>query len=253
MKFESNHYLTGVLSIFLIITFISASILHGQTEKAKKMTVLIITGGHDFERAPFFEMFSSFPNITFQELKQPAANQAFDTPLIKKYDLLVFYEMYQEIKDDQKAAFIKLLEEGKGVVFLHHSLASYQTWDEYEKILGGRYLLKEGLKPGESVPLSTYQHDVEMNVKITDPGHPVTKGVPDFIIHDEVYNHFRVLPTVQPLLTTDHPQSGKTIGWTNQYAQSRIVFIQLGHDHSAYQNPYFRQLVFQAMQWVVKK
>ncbi len=252
MKF-ANHYRTCFFSIFLLIMLFSASTLNGQTVKSKKLNVLIITGGHDFERAPFFEMFSSFSNLTFQELKQPAANQAFDTPLIKKYDVLVFYEMYQEIKADQKAAFIKLLEEGKGVVFLHHSLASYQTWDEFEKILGGRYLLKEGLKPGETAPLSTYQHDVEMNIKIADPDHPVTSGIKDFTIHDEVYNHFRVLPTIHPLITTDHPQSSKIIGWTNQYARSRIVYIQLGHDRQAYQNSNFRQLVFQAMQWVAKK
>ncbi len=102
MKSDSNHFLFYFFQLFLIITVISVSILNGQTEKKKKLHVLIITGGHDFERDSFFEMFSSFPGITFQELKQPAANQAFHTPLIKKFDLLLFYEMYQEIKEDQK-------------------------------------------------------------------------------------------------------------------------------------------------------
>lgn len=32
-------------------------------------------------------------------------------------------------------------QEGKGLVALHHCLASFQDWDEYPKIIGGRYHL----------------------------------------------------------------------------------------------------------------
>lgn len=205
--------------------------------------VLIITGGHEFEREAFFEMFEEMPGVDYQEVIHPEANQIYDSILLDQIDVLLFYDMVQEIEETEKEAFIKLLEEGKGILFLHHSLVNYQEWEEFETIIGGRYILSD--QGG-----STYRHDVDMPVHVVDKNHPLTKGVDDFIIHDEAYGNFRVLPTVSPLLTTTHPESGDIIGWTNSYGKSRIVYLQLGHDHHAYENPNFRLLLKQAIDWV---
>jgi hypothetical protein len=40
------------------------------------------------------------------------------------------------------------------------------------------------------------------------------------------------------------------IGWAKTNGLSRWVYVQLGHDHHAYANPHYRQLVQQAIQWV---
>jgi type 1 glutamine amidotransferase len=183
------------------------------------------------------------PGIAYREVIHPEVNQLYDSILIDQVDVLLFYDMFQEIDDTEKAAFMKLLEEGKGMIFLHHSLANYQEWEEFEKVIGGRYILSD--QGG-----STYRHDVEMPVHVVDKKHPLTRGVDDFMIHDEVYGNFRVLPTVSPLLTTTHPESSDTIAWTNKYGDSRIVYIQLGHDHHAYEDPNFRILLKQAIDWV---
>jgi type 1 glutamine amidotransferase len=208
-----------------------------------KQKILIITGGHDFEREEFFEMFDAMPGISYGEIMHPEANQVYDSSLMDKTDVLVFYDMYQKIDSAQKTAFLKLLEEGKGMVFLHHSLASYQDWPEFEQIRGGRYILadEEG---------STYMHDVDMSIEVVSNDHPVTRGINDFVIHDETYGNFAVEQNVQPLLHCSHPESGELIAWAKQYGNSRIVYLQLGHDHHAYENPNFRQLLSQAIAWV---
>ncbi len=224
--------------LVIVILILTSNILHSQQR------ILIITGGHDFEREAFFEIFREMPGVEYQEVVQPEANELWDSTLMDQFDVLLFYDMFQEIDDRQKAAFIKLLEKGKGLVFLHHSLASFQTWDEYERIIGGRYV-----ESGPDQEISTYQHDVEVDVQIADHMHPITKGVTDFFIHDEIYGNFRVRPTVHPLLRTTHPESGEVIGWTNRYGNSRIVYIQLGHDHYAYENPNYRRLLKQAIAW----
>ena len=115
----------------------------------------------------------------------------------------------------------------------------------FEKIIGGRYILTNINQDS-----STYRHDVDVPVKIVDKNHPITKGMDDFVIHDEVYGNYKVLPSVQPLLQTTHPESGKIVGWTNRYAKSRIVYLQLGHDHYAYENSSYRRLIKQAAVWV---
>lgn len=253
MKFllsENLHFLAKLVAL-VIFTMISIS-YSSEKQDSPEIRVLVITGGHAFEHEAFFEMFDSFSSITYTEVTQPDANQLYSSPMMNKYDALVFYDMVQEITDEQKEAFINLLEEGKGMIFLHHSLASYQEWNEFRRIIGGRYYLQPYFDGNKQYTPSTYKHGVEIPVKIPDKNHPVTAGLKDFIIHDEVYGNFEVLPEVHPILSTIHPESGEIIGWTNSYKNSKIVYIQLGHDHHAYSNPKYRRLLKQAISWVLK-
>lgn len=245
IKFES---LTQKCLLIILVIASSNIISPGYCQAQTRVRVLIITGGHEFEREAFFHIFEDIPGLEYQEAIHPNANQLYDSKFTDSIDVLIFYDMVQEIEDAQKTAFIKLLGNGKGLVFLHHSMADYQEWDEFEKIIGGRYVLSNAEENG-----SSYRHDVDIPVTVVDKNHPITKGMDDFIIHDEVYGNYKVLPSVQPLLQTTHPESGKILGWTNSYAKSRIVTLQLGHDHYAYENPNYRVLIKQAIDWVQAK
>ncbi len=233
-------------TIIFILGFILCSTSFSIAQKAHR--VLIVTGGHDFEREAFFDMFDDMPDVEYKEVIQPVAKQFYASDYIDAFDVLLFYDMVQDISDEQKLDFINVLKKGKGIVFLHHSLVSYQDWDEFEKIIGGKYILTS-----VNHDSSTYRHDIDMPVKVVNKMHPVTEGIDDFVIHDEVYGNFKVLPEVSPLLTTNHPESGEIIGWTNNYGRSRIIYIQLGHDHYAYENPNYRRLLEQSIQWVENK
>jgi type 1 glutamine amidotransferase len=212
---------------------------------AKKLNVIVITGGHDFDRVSFFEMFDSFKDLVYTELKHPEANLQLGRLDLKSFDAVVFYDMPKSISAEEQESYHKLLKAGKGLVFLHHSLASYQNWDEFKSIVGGKYHEEQNTSLS-----STYQHDVDFKVKIEAANHPVTQGIPDFEIHDEVYGNTEVLPDVIPLITVNHSQSSKIIGWTHKKENSEIVYIQLGHDKAAYVNPNFRKLIRQAISYV---
>jgi len=227
------------LLIFCALSILSIS------ASAKKLNVLIVTGGHEFDRKSFFEMFDSFQDINYTELKQPEANFQLGTIDSKTFDAVVFYDMPKTITDSEKANYYQLLKLGKGMVFLHHSLASYQNWDEFKTIIGGKYHEEKN-----SPASSTYQHDVTFTVKVSNPKHPVTRGIQDFEILDEVYGNTEILPGVIPLLTTDHAQSSKIIGWTHKIENSRMVYLQPGHDKNGYFNPNYQKLVKQAITFV---
>jgi uncharacterized protein len=247
MKYRSGSTLLYSLSLILMMEALQIFLpvhCHAQPEPR----IMVITGGHDFEKEAFFDMFEDMEGVQYKEIIQPLANRLYASDLMDRFDVLLFYDMVQEIDDAGKEAFTDLLDQGKGVVFLHHSLVSYQDWDEFEKIIGGRYVLS-----GPEEDSSTYRHDVDIPVTVLDKHHSITDGVDDFVIHDEVYGNFKVLPTVHPLLGTSHNESGKIIGWTNSYGNSRIVYIQLGHDHFAYENPSFRRLIKQSILWVQKQ
>jgi len=228
-----------ILSILILVS-ISAS--------AKKLNILIVTGGHDFDRQSFFEMFDSFQDISYTELKHPEANLLLGTIDPKTFDAVVFYDMPKSISEAEKESYFKLLKLGKGLVFLHHSLCSYQQWNKYRDIVGGKYHEEKN-----TPQTSTYQHDVTFTVKIASSENPVTKGIKDFEILDEVYGNTEVLPDVTPLLMASHPQSSKIIGWTHNVENSRIVYIQSGHDKNAWFNPNYQILVKQAIAFVAMK
>jgi type 1 glutamine amidotransferase len=83
--------------------------------------------------------------------------------------------------------------------------------------------------------------------------HPVTKGVPNFSIFDEGYNYIEMMPGIKPLLTTKHPDCSPTVGWTNEYKNSRIVYILLGHGKESHENPHYRKLIYNTITWVGEK
>jgi type 1 glutamine amidotransferase len=231
--------LTLLLFLFIGVVISDAS--------AKDIRILIVTGGHDFDRESFFGMFDSMKGISYQELKQPQANLQLGQIDPKSYDAVVFYDMPKTISDKEKESYYKLLQLGKGLLFLHHSLCSYQDWQEYKTIVGGKYHEEKN-----SPQSSTYQHDVTFPVILADKKHAVTKGMKDFSLLDEVYGNTEVLPTVKVLLKTNNPLSSQIIGWSHQMEKSRIVYIQPGHDKNAYNNADYQRLIRQAIGYVSK-
>ena len=216
---------------------------------ANKQNILIVTGGHDFDRKAFFEMFDSFKSLSYKELLHPEANLLLGTIDLSSFDAVVFYDMPKTITDQEKKSFYKLIKAGKGLLFLHHSICSYQDWPEYESIVGGKYYER---KKDDKFGVSSYEHDIDFTVKIENPSHEVTKGLGNFKLHDEVYGNLEVVPEVIPLISTDHPKSNKLIGWTLTKENSKIVFIQPGHDKNCYSNPDYRKLIEQAIKYIVR-
>jgi len=238
-----------------LLFFLCAFAMSGSIQE-EKLKALIVTGGHSFDREAFSAMFDSFGNMEWTEISHPGALDYFGSKEIRTYDAVVFYDMpnpenmTQKQKDDIKRFF----KQGAPAVFLHHALVSYPFWDEFPEIIGGRFYDKKNplIANGDTI-ISGYRHDVAYTVKIVNPDHPVTRGVSDFEIEDEVYNNYYVKKDVEPLLTTDHPESDRIIGWINRYGKSRVVYLLNGHDNKAYSNENYRRLVRNAIQWVASK
>lgn len=213
----------------------------------EKINVLVVTGGHPFEREAFFKLFEH-EDIAYKEAVQPKANEMIENGEADEYDVLVLYDMWQEITEPQKKAFVKWLEASKGLIVLHHALASYQEWPEFSKIIGGKFYLNDRTEDGVAYPTSTVAFGKEVGVKV-NRDHPITYGIDDFVITDETYKGFRVAPEANVFLTTDEVSSGPKIGWTKMYGRSRVVTIQSGHDSKVYNNPGYREVIQTAIRW----
>ena len=209
--------------------------------------VLLITGGHDFQEEEFFDMFFSLGSFRIDTLSQPAANRSLLSDTVDLYDVIVFYDMWQAISEQEKDAYIRLTEMGTGLVFLHHSLVSYQQWDEIKQIRGGKYYERNQDYSPEK--LSGYKYDLQMDVTVIDRRHPVTAGMRDFRILDEGYSNISVIDEVTPLLTTDHPDCSEIIAWAHRYNNSKVVYILPGHDDKSWSNESFRRVLANAITW----
>jgi uncharacterized protein len=237
-----------------VFLFASLCIAADPAQKAPdKIRVLVVTGGHGFEKEPFFKLFQDNPDITYQAAEHPNAHKLLTAEAARQWDVLVLYDMHQDITPEAKADFVARLKEGKGLVVLHHAIANYQAWPEYTTIIGAHYYLAATNINGVAKPRSAYKHGVDFRIHLADTQHPVTRGVKNFDIHDETYKWFDVAEACHALLTTDEPESNKVVGWAKTYHGARVVYIQLGHDHFAYENPNYQQILKQAIRWTARK
>jgi hypothetical protein len=234
--------------LFLILIELSNSF---SSSKSKLIRILVITGGHDYNVEQFNKMLGSLgKNIQYQIAELPGAYDKFLPENRDKYDVLVFYHMWQEITEEQAHTLEDCISKGKPLVVLHHSICAFDDWPEYTNIIGGKYFHKPTIINGVEYPASSYIHDLHFNIKIVDPKNPVTKGLSDFTIFDETYKGFYVSKDVTPLLTTNEPSSTPVIGWTKTYGKARVVTIQSGHDVPTFESQNFRKLLKQAIEWV---
>jgi hypothetical protein len=235
------------VAAFVLFCILSGGV-HSSLAQEEKIRVLIVSGGHGFKHQPFYDVFDSIPSITYDTLVQPRANELIASPEVKRYDVLVFYDLFESITPAQQEAYVNLLKKGGSMIFLHHSLVSYQNWPEFIKIVGGQYHTDPVVVKGDTLNAS-YEHGVNIPVKVENSRNPVTRGISDFEIVDEVYGGVEILPKVKPLLSTTHPKSMRYLAWINHYENSDVIYIQLGHGPSAYSNPNFRKLIRQAIEW----
>lgn len=254
-----------VLSVLLVV-FSCAAAAALRAEEPKKIRVLLTYGGHGFEEKPFFKVFDDLAKfecggacyaVTYAKAEMPKDAGLFKPGLEKQYDVLVMYDMVNNIKPEEQEAFRAnfkaLLKQGIGVVSLHHNMGAHSTWDEFRKIIGGKFILKKCVIDGKEYNTSGWKHDEHMKIQVVDKAHPITQGISDFEILDETYKGYYVAPSVHVLLKTDHPNNTPELAWTTNYGKSRVFYLMLGHDHHGYENPNFVKLVRQGIVWAAGK
>jgi trehalose utilization protein len=114
-------------------------------------------------------------------------------------------------------------------------------------------------------------------VKVVDPAHPVTAGLPGrFRLTDALYLGEVFEDLVQPLLASDaaftrdgfysatlavsgsmhanegwsHPDGSNLVGRVKRARRSPLAYIQPGDGPATYENAYYRRLIENAIRWV---
>ncbi|MBL9134299.1 MAG: ThuA domain-containing protein [Verrucomicrobiales bacterium] len=216
------------------------------TQGNDPVRVLVVTGGHDYDPS-FYTVFEGAPGIRW---RHTGSNQeAFRSDLRASVDVLVLFDLSQDLDATGRRHLQTFVESGKGLVVLHHALADYSSWEWWWKeVVGGRYVLKE--EPG--FPASTYQHDQWLEITPA-VAHPVVGDLGPMRFLDETYRQVWHAPGIQPLLKTSNPTSDEVIAWISPWKKSRVVALQPGHDQQSHRHPAYRRLVLNAILWSAGK
>lgn len=240
--------LLPALLAFAVAALTTAAADAPATPAAGKIRVLLITGGHGFKEEPFFRMFRDNAEIAVTAVKHTGKSaDAWDQADLTATDVVVLYDAPKLYTPEQQARFRSIFARGTGLVVLHHALLLDHNWADYERIIGGAY----PTRPTPGAPPVGYRGDVDIPVVIATHDHPITAGLKDFTIHDEIYWGYRVGADVTPLLTTTHPDSGKPLAWYRTEEKSRVVTIQLGH--ACFDDPHYRDLVARSLRWAAQR
>ena len=211
------------------------------------LKTLLIGGGssHDFKKF-FGDADSATLNgsgVITANYTEPVAGLG---PVIGGLDVLLMSNNQGFADDASRAAVFAHVKAGKGLVLVHPALwYNWNSWPEYNRILAG------GGSRG-------HDHYGEFEVKVTDPSHPLMKGVPaTFTLSDELY-YFEPDPKGTPIkvLATAFSKSKNKefpMVFVVENPEARVVGITLGHDDSAHGGAPYKQLLINAVKWSAHK
>jgi type 1 glutamine amidotransferase len=244
-------------------------------------SLLVLSGGHPYEKASFAALIGSLGDWEVTHLIHPEGGEADAAQAIVAADAVLFYDMAgyrfaegQVTTRPPSPAFREALStrfaQGKGAVAMHHALAGWAEWPEWHHWLGGQF----HYQPGAHGPDSGYRHDVSYTARIV-ADHPVTRGLPEsFAVTDELYLCAIDESALVPLLRAEgfafvcdnfysaaqavagamfsregwaHPPGSNCIAWESLRCPAPLVYLQCGDGPAAYANPHLRQLIAQAL------
>jgi len=257
------------------------------------LKVLVSVKGHPFERDPFGDMFEAMEGVSATFVDQPASSELLNPEAMSEFDVLCLYDMpgidfmhadapgYVSPPQRMVEGINRLLDSGKGIVALHHSIAGWPAWPEYADYLGGRFLYRPDTLRGQSCPDSGYRHDVTHTVSrilgTDEIFEPIFDGLPSsFQLTDELYLSQVFERDVIPLLRSDyefsasnfysakqavmgnmysregwrHGNASNVVAWVKRARNSPLVYIQFGDGPETYKDPNFRRLLANALKWV---
>lgn len=152
-------------------------------------------------------------------------------------DVLVAHTNGARMTTAEQRAIADRIAAGTGLVALHQSVVDIGGPGEYDLWLG-------------LIGCRFVSHPPFGRFKVScDPGHPVTAGVGEFEIDDELYITEPVGDPVTVLGMAAHEGVTRPMVTVHAHGRGRVCFIALGHDGRAQSHPSFQRLVRQAVRW----
>lgn len=222
------------------------------SKKEQSVRVALITQSHSYDKNQFHHLMDTLDGVSWKVYETPFAYNLFEEKNRNKYDVLLFYDMCQEISKEEKKLLTETIREGKSVMILSHGFASFNQWKEFERIAGSKYLLSSQVI-GEKQHESFYRERVDISLNVKDRFHFITQGISNFVINNEVYGRMWQSDEIHPLVSTAHPECAKNILYTHQYGKGRVVGLILAHGKGTFENENYIRMFNRSLLWLGKR
>ena len=254
--------LAQALALTAILAGVAATPAFAQ-KKAKapnSAKVLLLTGGqrnHHGYRDQALYLANLLEDTGRYEVTINEDGAILETPALAKYDLMIVNADRRDpefkFTAGQQQAILDYVQSGHGYVSIHGADNAAPDWlPAWREMLGGVFS-HVGL-PDSKTKKGTFQ------VKIAHADHPITKGLKDFEIKDELYYKIQTLPGVdrEALATVDYDSGTWPVAWVRTFGKGRVFHTPLGHrdfgsgKEDPLQNPNLGKLVVQGVDWVAE-
>ena len=225
--------------------------------------VLLLAGGADYHNQP--EHYAELAGILAGEggidLRITTDLETLNAATLVDYDAVLNWSTFVQPTPKQVSALIAAVEGGLGFFALHGGSATFWNSAPYLTMLGSRFIRHDPYK--------------EFLVEIDDSSHPITTGIDNFGIEDELYEQgcdVAAFEQFAAAINLNTPYRGEVAAlgegppgpdlhvlasaeghpllYVRAWGQGRVHYNALGHDRKALTNPNFRKLVRQGIDWV---
>lgn len=153
---------------------------------------------------------------------------------------------YRPLSDAQMQALLDYLAAGKPLWCHHAAICSFDDRPKLEEVFDGRWVWGRSDHP----PIH------EFTVRVVGPAHPLTVGLSDFQITDELYHHLNGPQHSQILLEADYEGRAWPLAWAGNYptrkgGPARVAYTALGHDMRAYGSSALQRLTVNVVDWLL--
>ncbi len=164
-----------------------------------------------------------------------------------EHQVVVLKFMNQKpLAQEQKARdnLLKFVREGGGLVVLHAASGAFPDWREFGQI-AGRVLGR----PPRHDPIGV------VTVTIRDFAHPITQGMGDFEVRDELYTNLEGNQPVRVLANARSRVTGQLhpVAFVGNCGRGRFFHLALGHDAAAIRTQGVAELIRRGTAWVADK
>jgi type 1 glutamine amidotransferase len=254
--------MTVTVGLTLAFTCLAPTSASAQKKAAKGVDptkVLLLSGGlrsHHGYREQALYLSAALEDTGRYEVTIVEDAAILETPAMGKYDLVIVNADRRDpefkFTESQQKALLDWVHAGHGYVSIHGADNAAPDWlPEWRDMLGGVFshdTSKGG--PDSKTKQATFQ------IKITQTDHPITRGLRDFELKDELYYNLQMKHQIDPLATTDYNNGTWPVAWTRTYGKGRVFHTPLGHrgfkpgSDDPLQNPNLLKLVVQGIDWV---
>jgi len=236
--------------LLIIFLFTQCEVKKPEEEIQDKIKLLILSGSNNHE----WQKTTPLLIKMYQENERFEAfvTESLDTlsyENIKLFDAVVsnftaWPEHGYRLPKPAEEGLMKFIEEGGGFVLFHAASAAFYDWPEYQQLVGTTW--GDSTAHGKIVP---------HKIVIKDQEHPITNGMSDFWITDELWVNSGVNADLNTLTESysDPLNKGRgvmepVVHW-NSRGNGRVFHNILGHNERAMKNAAWKTMMLRGTEW----